>query len=64
MMTDARRGPAGPDHPIHRARAVAYEIWAERSAADPVKLAKAVRVVRAALRAGRLDPADVTDGRP
>jgi hypothetical protein len=33
---------------------------AERTAADPRKLAKAVRAVRAALAAGRLTPDDLT----
>jgi hypothetical protein len=37
---------------------------AERAAADPVKLAKATRIIRAALAAGRLTLADLTPDRP
>jgi hypothetical protein len=51
--------PASPDHPIHKARAEMERRSAARAVDDPRQLARAARIVRAALARKRLSPADV-----
>ena len=48
-----------PDHPIHKARAEMERRSAARAVDDPRQLARAARIVKAALERRRLELADV-----
>ena len=51
--------PASPGADTSKARAAAQNTYANRAVDDPVKLARAARIVRAALERGRPLPTEV-----
>jgi hypothetical protein len=46
--------------PANRGAAEAAQVWAERAVDNPIKLARAARIVRAALERGRLTVEDLS----
>lgn len=54
----------GPDEPMAEARLEMQRRAAERAVDDPRQLARAARIIRAALARGVVDPDDILEGSP